>query len=476
MNKLLLLSASFAAFAGCRGSDTNTTIDGNPNTDSPIGGSVKVSDVQNLAMAPGTAVTLKGVVVTAIDKFGAKQGNIFVADPGGGAFSGVMVFGAPAAQVGLIKVGDIVTIEGAKKDEFVLMKNGTPVDMTGRTTTELSPITGGQLTVTKTGTGTVPAPAMVDAAAIAMMDRTGQDAEWEKWEGVLITVTNVTALSAPKVIGGTTPDPSFKSFNITGFAKAESGLADFPVGLAAGDCLASITGMGDYFFDYLIQPRSGGEVVTGGSGCAPIQTSTVAMIQTGATAPGSNVKLTDVFVTANGGRGIWVADALAGAVNNGVYLFTGADPAFPIGTKVNVFGTTTEFDVSPPVGDKLTEIKGPSLTLSAAAGAAPTPLATTAAIAGDIGVAGEPLEGVLVSIPTLKVTAVNGTGATAKITMVDKTANTILVYQDAGTITTLPTVGACLNVTGVMSVDVTTDKRTLNPRIAADIATGTGCN
>jgi len=37
-------------------------------------------------------------------------------------------------------------------------------------------------------------------------------------------------------------------------------------------------------------------------------------------------------------------------------------------------------------------------------------------------------------------------------------------------------VGTCLNVTGVMSLDTSADKRTINPRTAADLATGTGCN
>ncbi len=470
MNKFLLLCSVVAAMAACRDDNSSSTDAPPTGVDAP-GSSVKVSDVQNSAMAKGTPVTLKGVVVTAIDAFGAKTGNIYVADPAGGPFSGVLVFGGPTSDVAGLAVGDIVTIDGAEKDEFALM-----TDMTGNTTTELKPLTGGAMSIKKTGTGAAPAAAVVDAAAIAALpDKAARNAEWEKWEGVLIKVSNVLALSAPKVVSGSNPDPTFQSFNVTGFAKAQSSLAAFPTPLAVGDCLTSITGMGDYFFDYLIIPRSTADIVTGGSNCTAVQTSTVAAIQTNAVPVGSIVKLVDVFVTANGGRGIWVADSLGGALNNGVYLFTGADATFPIGTKVNVFGTTAEFDSGmPPVGDKLTEITSPGLTLSAAAGAAPTALLTTAGVAGDIAM-GEAHEGVLAQILTLKVMSVAGSGATAKVTLTDNTAKTVLMYQDAGAFTTVPAVGACLNVTGVMSLDTTADKRTINPRTAADIAVGIGC-
>jgi hypothetical protein len=471
MNKLLLLCSVVAAMAACRDENTSS-VDAPPGGDSAPGTSTKISDVQNAAMAKGTKVTLKGVVVTAIDSFGAKTGNIYVQDPAGGPFSGILVFGGPTADVAGLAVGDIVTIDGAEKDEFALT-----TDTSGNTTTELKPLTGGAMTITKTGTGAAPAPAVVDAAAIAALpDKAARNAEWEKWEGVLIKVNNVLALSAPKVISGSNPDPTFQAFSITGFAKAESSLAAFPSPIAAGDCITSITGMGDYFFDYLIHPRSTADVVTGGTGCPSVQVATITNIQNNTVPAGSNVKLVDVFVTANGGRGIWVADSLAGALNNGVYLFTGADANFPIGTKVNVFGTTAEFDSgNPPMGDKLTELTSPGLTLSAAAGAAPTALPTTAGVAGDIAT-GEAHEGVLVSIPTLKVMSVAGTGTAAKVTLIDNNAKTILMYQDAGAFAATPVVGTCLNVTGVMSLDTSADKRTINPRTAADLATGTGCN
>ena len=88
------------------------------------------------------------MVVTAIDTFGNRTGDFFVQEPGGGEFSGIKVFGAPLDQVAALAVGDIVDITGAEKDEFALTS-----DMSGLKVTELKPVAGGTMTVTKMGTG-----------------------------------------------------------------------------------------------------------------------------------------------------------------------------------------------------------------------------------------------------------------------------------------------------------------------------------
>src|SRR5258705_31017 len=82
------------------------------------------------------------------------------------------------------------------------------------------------------GTGSVAAPMVVDALAIGQMaTQAARDAEWEKWEGVLITVTNVSELNSVAQIGGTTPDPTFQKFSVTGGLVVDSSLAAFPTGL-----------------------------------------------------------------------------------------------------------------------------------------------------------------------------------------------------------------------------------------------------
>src|SRR5439155_503285 len=40
-------------------------------------------------------------------------------------------------------------------------------------------------------------------------------------------------------------------------------------GIARGTCMASVTGVVDYFYDYLLLPRSTTELTTGGTGCPP---------------------------------------------------------------------------------------------------------------------------------------------------------------------------------------------------------------
>ena len=261
-----LLAVSALALGACRGSSSSSNTDGsNGSGDGSNNGAVTIQQVQNDMMAPGTPVSLSGVIVTAIDSFGGKTGNLWVEEPGGGPFSGVLVYKADPNVVATLAVGDVVDVSGAVKSEFALSS-----DTSGRTDTELEPAAmGGTVTITKTGTGTVPGPDMVDALAIGQMADPARSMEWEKWEGVLITVKNVSALSAPKSFGSTMPAPPDNyDFSITGVAKVEGSLSDITMsGIMRNSCLASVTGVVDYFFDYLVLPRSTSEITTGGTAC-----------------------------------------------------------------------------------------------------------------------------------------------------------------------------------------------------------------
>jgi len=266
--------ASLAAFVACRSSGSSNT-----NPDSPSNsGAVTIEQIQNGTVPTGTQVEVDNVIVTAIDNFGGSTGNIWVEDPAGGEYSGVLVYKADPNVVSTLSVGDQVTITNALTSQFAL--TGSNADPTGRTDTELEPLASGQtVTVTKTGTGTVPAPVMVDALAIGMMsdaDAQGPmfSAAWRKYLGVLITVQNVAALSAPKSFGSTTPTPADDyQFGITGVAEIEGSLADITSsGIARNTCLATVTGVLDYFYDYLLLPRQTADMVTGGTGCPAAET------------------------------------------------------------------------------------------------------------------------------------------------------------------------------------------------------------
>src|SRR5438445_6306135 len=131
MRRFSSVALTLSLVVACR-SDNNPATDGSGSgTDGPNPGGITIQMVQNDAMAPGTPVELHGVVVTAIDSFGAKTGNFWVEEPEGGPFSGVLVFKADATQVAQLAVGDIVDISGAEKAEFALTS-----DMSGLTDTE----------------------------------------------------------------------------------------------------------------------------------------------------------------------------------------------------------------------------------------------------------------------------------------------------------------------------------------------------
>lgn len=477
----LALFSTLALAAACRGGGDDSG-DDTPMPDAPPGGSVKVKDVQNDAMMPGTAVELRGVVVTAIDVYGDRKGDFFVQDVEGGAFSGVKVFGAPLDQVAGIAVGDLVDITNAQKDEFALTS-----DTTGRKVTEIKGAGDGMMTVTKKGTGTLPAPAMVDAKAIAAMDKATREAEWEKWEGVLVKVVNARQIAAARDFG-TSIDQ--KEFRISGVARVQSILTELPTSIGFGVCYESIVGVGDYFFNDLVLPRTAADITIGGTGCIAMPTS-VLMAQTTAGAEVAN--LSNVIVTAiddvGGAKGFWVADAALGAANAGVLVFVGGNNTTPgvipaavvLGAKVNVQGAMTEFDLgaggNPPTGNTLTEIQDIIVTAGTGAAETPMPLDTTAELVGDI-TTGEPYEGVLVRLTNVKVTATAGQG---KLKLTDNAGKSVIMDDDAfawgTTPNTPPAIGACFGtLTGVMSVQVNDDVRTINPRNnTTDMATGAGC-
>jgi len=498
--------AVLAVTTGCRG-ETGAS-DDQPGVDAPGGDDMRIQDVQSDDVQVEDPVTLRGVVVVAIDNFGNRRGNIYVMEPEGGPFSGVLVFGAGNEQVGRLAVGDLVDITGAMKDEY-------SQDDDDATVTELIPQSSGSLTVTKVGTGTVPAPHVLDALAFGRMDKVAREAEYEKWEGVLIKLENVSVLENLRQIGasGSNPDPTFRGFSVTGQLGVDSTLAEIPnmpALVTRGDCLASITGVGDYFYDYKVLPRATTDIVKADDASAcPAQeadatacgdgvdndadgfidcmdfscqqnvpacqtNTTVAMVQMG-TATGT-VRLNDVVVTGRdeigGVRGLWVADSATAAAHNGVFVFTGnssPDAAFTVGSLVDVAGNVTEYD------NQLTEITNATITAAPGGGTAPTPL--TGVPAGTLAhlTDGEPYEGVLVRLTNL--TVVDNNVGNGRVRVRDG-ANGELIIDDEAFMytpgTAFPAEGTIACLTGLMHWNNTQDERTLVPRNAGDIvATGT---
>nr|HEX4315432.1 hypothetical protein [Kofleriaceae bacterium] len=487
----VLFATALALFA-CRSNDNNPGGDGGGGGggggDGNMGsdGFVTIQQIQGSGLAALTAVKVKDVVVTAIDtrSTNSSLGNFWVEEPEGGAFSGVLVHGAPTTAVASLVVGDIVTITGGQKDEFALSS-----DTSGNTDTEIDTPTGGTLTVTVTGSGALPTPVPVDAlmigqastAADCKTNETGcpTNVQWEMYEGVLITAT--TTSGGLTVFGTPSGSAANKlTFNTNGQIDVEATLADFPT-LKGGDCLASITGVLDYFFQYNLLPTTTGDVATGGAGC-PVreqasggsaglcenttdddgngfadcldlscQTGSGAWldpdncdhatngatcgcstnlaaagginsIDTGTTATFAPVILNNVIVTAVSNTGFWVADAKAGVQNGGLFVFTSTAPAVTVGeTLTTLQGLAEDFGRGSGSGD-LKELEFEDATIgSAGATVTPTPL-SGGTLATIIGLqSGVPFTGTLVQFANVKVTTAPTSANHNQATMSDGT-------------------------------------------------------
>jgi predicted extracellular nuclease len=449
---LACLSISLLATAACRGGGSGDDDDDTP--DGPPTNKTRIQDVQNDSMPKGTPVALEGVIVTAIDAFGARTGDLWVQDPAGGEFSGIKVFGAPLDQVAQLAPGDIVNITNAEKDEFALTS-----DMSGRTVTEIKGAAGGMMSITKTGSGAVPTPATVDAKTIEELpDEAARDAEWEKWEGVLINVTNVRQLSEYGPFSSTSMAEDQQEFEATGGIAVQSVLANLgtPAERVAGTCYASITGIGDYFFNYLLLPRGASDLVGGGNGCGVVKAVTITDIQSG-TATGS-VNLKDVFVVARSfnNKNLWVSQNLNAAPNEGIFVFRGngaanLDAAIAPGAKVDVSGTVTENN-NDMMGDTVTQLSGGSVTLVTAAAGAPVPVTNQTAADLLVAATGEPFESVLVTLTNVKIVAIPDP-ANFGMGMMQQGAATFLTDDD--TLRLPDPVNTCFaSVTGIWTYQV----------------------
>jgi hypothetical protein len=355
--------------------------------------------------------------------------------------------------------------------------------MTGRTLTEISPATQGtKTTVVKTGTGTLPTPPVVDATLLATSDD-----EAEKWEGVPITLKNVAVIEAPGPFSGGADDQH--EMKVTGPVIVQSVLAllgENGAEFKLNDCLASLTGVVDYFYDYHLLPRSPADIVSGGTECPkPPDTTEVSIvdIQNGTIAPGTAVELKDVVVTAVAKfrtvtaqnpveeHRIWVADSGTAVAQGGIMLFkpayVGTDiDTLKVGDVVTVSGNVTEFDQNPVGGLTLTQVTQATLTKGTTT-APVTPLKVTAAQLADPNMA-EALEGVLVELD--KQLVVTGTDSHNEWTVGTAEAaarlDDMMLAPPAGL-----AVGDCYTkLVGV--IDFAFDLYKIQPRSADDVVKG----
>ncbi|NMC70362.1 MAG: hypothetical protein GYA57_09890 [Myxococcales bacterium] len=186
----------------------------------------------------GARVLIRDAIVTAVDTYdedgGGHIGNVWIAEPGGGAWSGVQLFN-PVVVPSRVRLapGDIVEVSGTL-DEFVLRNDdGTPMDRDG-TETELV-----DASIQKIGETLPPAPTDVRENDLADL-RTA-----EPWEGCLVRVQNLTLTGGYNRYG---------EAPTAGGIEVANDLYEIP-GAGAGTTIRSLTGVVTYFFGFKVMPR-----------------------------------------------------------------------------------------------------------------------------------------------------------------------------------------------------------------------------
>jgi hypothetical protein len=513
---ILCLFLVFGFACGRSGDDDGgDSGDNGDNGDGDGGDDDTIFDIQSDSMPAGTAVTVNGVVVTAIDNYGSRKGGIYVQEPEGGAFSGVFVYlsGTEAAD---LAPGDLVDLTGFVKDEFAWQggcESGEAEDE--GSLTELSPAEGVTPTVTKTGDGTVP-----DPEVLTPWDLAADPAESEKWEGVLVTFENARVLSTPS---GDKDDQ--QEMFVTGPYRVQSSLTALGDTIAVGDCYGSITGIGDFFFDYKILPRSAADLVAG-EGCAPAENTlelcgndvdddhsgqgdcadfgcqdvlesctigtTVSDIQSGEVGENMRVELDGVVVLGRSfnGKRIWVSDDVeTSAPHTGVYVFQPSsadefDDSVRLGRTVSLQANTDEL-LSGCAANPLTELTfvvNPGEVVGTGTGTGPDPLTDVplATLASDT--EGEMYEGTLVTIEKVSVKKIEQNESfNLEFTVTNGTSD-LVVDDDIFRYVDVEE-GQCLNITGIMHYNTFDESQdgglaphiVVLPRSAAEVDTTTGC-
>ncbi len=243
MTALTVMLVTAVAVTGCRDDDDNPSNNNNINvTDDHTVYQVQDENHPSHLQA-GDQVRIERVVVTAVDKYDSgdgRTGNVWVQEPDGGAFSGVMVFAPailPGGDLESINVGDLVDVTG-EIDEFAL-----DADTSGRTVTEIM-------------NGTVEVLGQADPLQPEVVSVQGltQDPDAEQWEGVLVRVANVRA---------TDKNSSYNEVTYTGGLVGDDEIWDLFGATTVDTCYSQVTGVMNYFFKYFLMPRSDADITEG---------------------------------------------------------------------------------------------------------------------------------------------------------------------------------------------------------------------
>ena len=192
----------------------------------------------------GSRVVVSDVVVSAVDNFDedgtGRIGNVWVQEPGGGAWSAVQLYNPVVIPSrARLTPGDIVEAIGTL-DEFVLLNDdGTPMDQDG-TQTELE-----SASVQKIGETLAPGATTIPEIELTNLVHA------EPWENVLVRLENVS------VTGGY---DRYDELTTEGGVTIAQDLYTIP-DVAAGTTFRSLSGIVTYFFGFKLLPRGPEDVV-----------------------------------------------------------------------------------------------------------------------------------------------------------------------------------------------------------------------
>jgi hypothetical protein len=387
------------------GSDSDTPTGGS-DSDTPTGGStdtVTIFQIQKGEVTDKTVVSVKDAVVTSPIFYDKKSnGNFFIADPAGGAFSGIQVYAYADvmaeldAEGKLPAVGDKIDIRAMYSEFFDY--------------SELTLSAAGDLAIT--GAGTVPAPATVTAAEVA----TG-GAKAEDYEGCLVQIAGAKVTAPVEMYGEFEVDSALKVDDL--FFLPNPGPQP-----PTDTTFTNLVGQMTYSFEeFKLAPRSCADYQ--GWDCTepvdPTDTTTGANvpatiyeIQMGMFPDKTYVDVKDVVVTSpffkdkNGNGNVFIAEA-AGGEYSGIQIYIYADVTAELeaamkvpklGDVLTISGQYTEFyDYS-----ELTLSKADNLTITGT-GTVPDPAVVAPADIATGGSKAEAYEGVLVRVEDVTVTA-----------------------------------------------------------------------
>jgi hypothetical protein len=222
-----------------------------------LGSGMRLRDVQNPAnKLAGSNVDVTTAVVTAVDNFdethdGKSRGTIYLQDADkGGPLAAITLF-SPSFQPTSLRLapGDVVDLAGQYTEQT---KIGTTVDFTPNFLPQLvKPVCTFRFEVGE------PKPIVIQLSDLASFT-TGR-----QWIGQLVTVQNVTALTAP---AGDSKNSGRVTANLSSSAQngpqISNELYDMqPTAFAANTTFKSVTGLVTFFFNLKIAPRSQADLV-----------------------------------------------------------------------------------------------------------------------------------------------------------------------------------------------------------------------